>query len=117
MPTALTLPPLTSITPSDAILDGWRVVAGSPAMRTWELHTAIDGTMLSGYWEATPGTFHATYTAYEFCHLIAGHLSITPDGGAPVMVRAGDAFVIEKDFVGTWTIYETARKHFCFRLG
>jgi len=25
--------------------------------------------------------------------------------------------VIEKDFVGTWTIYETARKHFCFRLG
>jgi uncharacterized protein len=117
MPTALTLPPLSSVTPSDAILDGWKVVAGAPTMRTWVLHTATDGTMMSGYWEATPGTYHATYDAYEFCHLIAGRMTITPDGGAPVQISAGQAFVIEKDFVGTWDIHETVKKHFCFRLG
>lgn len=25
-----------------------------PTMKTWELHTSSDGTMLSGMWEATP---------------------------------------------------------------
>jgi hypothetical protein len=116
MPAALTLPAPTGPS-SDAILDGWRVVAGQPSMRTWEMHTATDGTMLSGYWEATPGTYHATYTAYEFCHLIRGRMTITPDGGAPVLIEAGQAFVIEKDFVGTWEIHEPVAKHFCFRLG
>ena len=55
-------------------------------------------------------------TAYEFVHLIAGKIIITPDGGAPVTVVAGDAFVVEKDFKGTWEIVEAVRKHFDFKL-
>lgn len=97
-------------------LDGWVVVDGSPTMRTWALHTNSDGTMLSGVWEATPGTYHATYTAYEFVHLITGRIVITPDGGAPVTVQAGDAFVVEADFKGKWKIEEPVRKHFDFKL-
>lgn len=85
-------------------------------MKTWVLHTSADGTMMSGYWEATQGSYHATYTAYEFVHLIAGKIIITPDGGAPVTVVAGDAFVVEKDFKGTWEIVEAVRKHFDFKL-
>jgi len=68
------------------------------------------------YWEATPGSYHATYSAYEFVHLIEGRIVITPDGGTPVTVVAGDAFVVEKDFRGTWKIEEKVRKHFDFRL-
>lgn len=98
------------------ILDGWVVTAGSPTMKTWALHTNSQGTMLSGMWEATPGTYHATYSAYEFVHMIAGKIIITPDGGAPVTVQAGDAFVVESDFVGTWEIIEPVRKHFDFKL-
>ena len=116
MPTITRLPALSTITPSDATLDGWIVTAGHPTMKTWVLHTSTDGTMMSGYWEATPGSYHATYTAYEFVHLIAGKIIITPDGGAPVTVVAGDAFVVEKDFVGTWEIVEAVRKHFDFKL-
>ena len=116
MPTITKLPPLSAVEPSDATLDGWVVTEGAPSMKTWVLHTSGDGTMMSGYWEATPGTYHATYTAYEFVHMIAGRIVITPDGGAPVTVVAGDAFVVEKDFRGTWKIEETVRKHFDFRL-
>ena len=116
MASIVKLPSLGSVTPSDATLDGWVVTAGAPTMKTWVLHTTTDGTMMSGYWEATPGSYHATYTAYEFVHLIAGKIIITPDGGAPVTVVAGDAFVVEKDFVGTWEIVEAVRKHFDFRL-
>jgi uncharacterized cupin superfamily protein len=97
-------------------LDGWVVVDGSPTMRTWALHTNSDGTMLSGVWEATIGTYHATYTAYEFVHMISGRIVITPDGGAPITVQAGDAFVVEADFKGTWKIEEPVRKHFDFKL-
>lgn len=107
---------LDGITPDTNDLDGWVVRAGSPAMKTWVLHTNADGTMVSGYWECTPGTYHATYKAYEFVHLIEGRIVITPDGGTPVTVQAGDAFVIEADFKGTWKIEETVRKHFDFKV-
>ena len=43
---------------------------------------------------------------------IAGRIVITPDGGTPVIVQAGDAFVVEADFKGTWKIEQAVRKHF-----
>jgi uncharacterized protein len=84
-------------------------------MKTWVLHTSADGTMISGLWEATPGTFHATYESFEFVHLLAGKLTITPDGGTAVSLKAGDAFVVEPNFKGTWTIEATVRKQFTAR--
>jgi uncharacterized cupin superfamily protein len=33
-----------------------------------------------------------------------------------VTVQAGDAFVVEADFKGTWKIEEAVRKHFDFKL-
>ena len=116
MPTITKLPTPAPTDGDATTLGGWVVVAGSPTMKTWGQHTSSDGTMLAGYWEATPGTYHATYTAYEFVHMIAGKIIITPDGGAPVTVEAGDAFVVEADFKGTWEILETVRKHFDFKL-
>jgi uncharacterized protein len=103
--------------PATEDLEGWVKVKGAPSMKTWVMHTAADGTMMSGAWEATPGTYHATYAAFEFVHLIRGRIIITPDGGTPVEVAAGDAFVVEKDFKGTWEIVETVFKHWTFRLG
>ncbi len=116
MQTITRLPAADTVTPSTADLDGWVVTAGTPKMKTWVLHTTADGTMMSGLWECSPGSYHATYTAYEFVHLISGRIVITPDGGTPVTVVAGDAFVVEKDFKGTWKIEEYVRKHFDFRL-
>jgi uncharacterized cupin superfamily protein len=102
--------------PDTSDLDGWVVVDGAPSMKTWALHKNNDGTMLSGIWEATPGTYHATYRAYEFVHIITGKIMITPDGGVPVTVQSGDAFVVESDFKGTWEIIEPVRKHFDFKM-
>lgn len=110
------LPPTTGHEPSTADLDGWIVKEGSPKMKTWVLHTSKDGAMVSGIWECSPGTYHATYTAYEYVVLIDGKITITPDGGTPVTVKAGDAFVVEHDFKGTWKIEEYVRKHFDFRV-
>ena len=103
--------------PITDILDGWTVVDGQPTMKTYVLHTSADGAMVSGIWEATPGTFHAIYDGFEFVHLLAGKLIITPDGGLAVSLKAGDTFVVEPTFKGTWKIQETVRKHFTARVG
>ncbi|ESX12959.1 cupin domain-containing protein [Mesorhizobium sp. LSJC264A00] len=97
-------------------LPGWIVVAGRPTMQTAVQHTTADGKVLSGTWRASPGTYHATYTDYEFVHMIAGRIIITPDAGTPVEVGPGDAFVVEADFKGTWQIIEPVTKHFVVKL-
>lgn len=59
---------------------------------------------------------HATYSACEFVYLLERRITITPDGGEPAAVNAGDAFVVAADFMGTWKIEEKFRKYFDFRL-
>ena len=95
-----------SSAPDTSDIDGWVVVEGNPTMKTKALHTSKDGAMLSEIWEATPGTYYAPYSAYGFVHMPAGRIVITPDGGAPVTVQAGDAFVVENGYKGTWKIEE-----------
>ena len=34
----------------------------------------------------------------------------------PIIVRAGDAFVVEPGFKGTWEVLQPVRKHFCIKL-
>ena len=60
---------------------------------------------------------HSVYAAWEFVHLIEGHITITPDGGEPQQMGPGDAFVVEKGFHGTWRIEEKVLKHFAIRMG
>ena len=93
-------------------LPGWTVVSGTPTMKTYVQHTSADGSMVSGYWEATRGTYRAIYTGFEFVHLLAGRVVITPDGGEPVEMSAGCAFIVEPGFTGTWDIKEPVAKHF-----
>ncbi len=93
-------------------LEGWTKVSGNPTMKTYVQHTTADGSMISGFWEATTGSYRAVYTGFEFAHVISGHIVVTPDGGEPVEFTAGCAFVMEPGFVGTWEIKEPVRKHF-----
>ena len=116
MDTIVKLGDISALEPVTADLDGWVVVEGTPSMKTYVQHTSADGSMISGYWEATPGTYHATYSEYEFVHIMEGKLTITPDGGAPVVLGPGDAFVVEAGFKGLWKIEQTIRKHFAIKL-
>ncbi|MFB9224057.1 cupin domain-containing protein [Paracoccus cavernae] len=97
-------------------LEGWTKIEGNPTMRYWIQHSSQDGSVISGTWEATTGTWRAHYQFYEFVHLIEGRITITPDDGAPVTLNPGDAFVVEPNFKGTWTIEAPVRKHFAIKL-
>lgn len=108
--------PFKTVEPLETDLDGWKKVEGDPSMKTWIEYTSGDQSMICGWWEATPGVYHATYAAWEFVHMIEGRITITPDGGDSFDVGPGDAFVIENGFAGTWEIKEKVLKHFAIKL-
>ncbi len=88
-----------------------RLIAGDPSFRTWALDEARNGTVHTGIWEATPGeTRSIKGETFEFCHILEGLVEITPDGGEPLVYKAGDSFVMKPGFVGVWKTIETVRK-------
>lgn len=108
--------PDRGVEPIETDLEGWEKISGAPKMKTWIEYTADDGSVISGWWEATRGTYKVCYSAWEFVHLIEGAITITPDGGQSYTVGPGDAFIVEKDFEGIWEIEEQVLKHFVIRL-
>ena len=40
----------------------------------------------------------------------SGIVELTPEGGEPVVYRAGDSFVMKPGFVDVWKTIETVRK-------
>lgn len=106
-----TIDPAPSFAPklSEALPE--RLIAGTPAFKTWAQDEARGEQVHTGVWEATPGeTRSIKGETFEFCHILSGVVEITPDGGAPVVYRAGDSFVMKPGFTGVWKTLETVRK-------
>lgn len=112
MTDAICLFPAPGPDPITSDLDGWKKVEGNPAMKTRIQLTSADGSMISGTWEVTPGTYDATCNADEFVHLVEGQITMTPEVGQPVTVRPGDAFAVAAGFRGTRNV----RGHVCIKL-
>lgn len=93
-----------------------RLLAGAPAFRTWTFEETPDSKVFAGVWESTPGTWRILYDEWEYCSILSGVSIVTRDGEAPQRVQAGDAFVIQPGFEGTWEVVETTRKLFVIRL-
>jgi uncharacterized cupin superfamily protein len=94
-----------------------RLLAGNPTFRTWTLEEAPDSKLFAGVWESSPGKWRIVYDEWEYCSIISGVSIVTRDGESPVRFGAGDAFVLQPGFEGTWEVVETTRKLFVVRLG
>jgi uncharacterized cupin superfamily protein len=93
-----------------------RIIAGAPTFRTWTFEEGADGKTFAGVWESTVGAWRISYDEWEYCSILSGVSIVTRDGEAPRRFEAGDAFVIQPGFVGTWEVVETTRKLFVVRL-
>jgi uncharacterized cupin superfamily protein len=94
--------------------DPGRVISGDPVFTTWN-HEDRDG-LYAGIWQSTPGKWRIVYDEWEYCRIREGVSVITPDGGSPMTVRAGDAFVIRPGFQGAWEVVETTVKDYVIRV-
>jgi hypothetical protein len=100
--------------PEESRPDPSRVLAGDPVFTTWNVEER-DG-VFAGVWRSTPGEWRVHYDEWEYCVMREGVSVVTPEGGDPLTLRAGDAIVIRPGFRGTWEVVETTVKDYVIRV-
>ena len=65
-------------------------------------------------WEKEVSRFPWTYDTDEVCYILEGEVTVTPDGGEPVTIRAGDLVRFPAGMSCTWDITKPIRKHYDF---
>jgi uncharacterized protein len=105
--------PMVKDASSRADLEDWGPLAEAtgPEMATSGITLWEDGSGAeAGIWECTAGPSHWLLERNEFVHVLSGTMTVTPDGGEPAKVNAGDTLVFPKGWSGSWQIHETLRK-------
>lgn len=97
-------------------LEGWKPVDGKPTMKTWIEHATADGKFLTGFWEATPGTYQVTYNVDEMVHMFEGKATLTTADGNSKTYQGGDSFLVPAGSQVTWKTLETVRKIFAIKV-
>lgn len=65
-------------------------------------------------WEKEVSEFPWTYDSRETCYFLEGEVTVTPDGGQPVLLQKGDLVTFAKGMSCTWTISQNVSKHYDF---
>ena len=87
-----------------------KVVAGNPRQQIWNAFSAPDGHFHVGRWSSSAGIWRINYTERELCHLLSGMVRLTDQSGRQWTYKAGDTFMIDKGFSGTWEVIEDCTK-------
>jgi len=65
-------------------------------------------------WTKEVSEFPWTYDVEETCYFLEGRVIVTPDGGEPVEIGAGDLVTFPRGMSCTWKVVEPVRKHYNF---
>jgi len=65
-------------------------------------------------WEKETSKFAWNYDSTETCYVLEGEFIVTPDGGEPVHVKAGDLVQFPAGMSCTWEVRKPVRKHYSF---
>ena len=65
-------------------------------------------------WEKEVSRFDWAYDTQETCYILAGSVTVTPTGGAPVSIKAGDYVIFPAGMSCVWDIHEPVSKHYKF---
>jgi uncharacterized protein len=87
-----------------------RVISGAPQFTVINRYESADGKRFCGEWHSTQGAWNVSYDEWEYCHILSGKAIIHPHGGDSWEISAGDSFVLEPGFTGSWTVTEPLKK-------
>jgi uncharacterized cupin superfamily protein len=65
-------------------------------------------------WTKESSEFAWAYDDTETCYFLKGDVVVTPEGGEPVEMGAGDLVTFPKGMSCTWKIREDVKKHYVF---
>lgn len=107
MVSAPTDPGVISSTPAHLLL------SGNADTTTWIPFQSSDTKVIAGIWASEPFSKKKLHPdEMEFCYLIEGRVKIVDADGNSSEFFAGDAFVVEPGFDGTWESETPVRKYF-----
>ena len=66
-------------------------------------------------WSKEASVFDWSYDQTEVCYVLEGEVVVTPKGGEPVAIQAGDLVTFPKGMDCTWEIKQDIRKHYMFK--
>ncbi|QQN65417.1 cupin domain-containing protein [Bradyrhizobium diazoefficiens] len=64
----------------------------------------------TGVWQCSPGKWRRQVVEAEFSTFLSGRCTFTPDGGATIVLEAGDSIYFHPNTNGEWNVIETVRK-------
>lgn len=65
-------------------------------------------------WEKEVSSFPWTYDMQEVCYILQGAVTVTPENGEAVTIKAGDLVTFPQGMSCHWEISEDIRKHYQF---
>lgn len=65
-------------------------------------------------WTKEVSEFPWEYDTDEVCYILEGEVIVTPAGGEPVHIQAGDLVRFPRGMKCTWKIIKNLRKHYYF---
>ena len=65
-------------------------------------------------WECDESTFPWQYSEEETAYLLEGVVTVTPEDGAPVEIKAGDLVTFPQGMACEWEVKEPVRKKYRF---
>mmetsp|Transcript_7387 Transcript_7387/g.20872 ORF Transcript_7387/g.20872 Transcript_7387/m.20872 type:complete len:129 (+) Transcript_7387:593-979(+) len=73
-----------------------------------------EGVTSWGTWGCEASKFPWTYSENEKAYILEGEVVVTPTGGDPVTIKAGDFVTFPKGMSCTWDVKKAINKYFCF---
>lgn len=81
-----------------------------------DIWVSEDGSLETGIWECSPGTFTATREGYdEVATILSGRATVVDGDGVVTELAAGSVLVTPAGWTGTWTVHESMRKVYVIR--
>jgi len=94
-------------------IDPKAVIEGKAIEKVHIYHTSPDERFVIGLWECSPCKEHIdSYPFDEFMVILNGAVTVTDDEGRSQTFKAGDRFVMQKGWRGTWHMTEPFKKYF-----
>jgi uncharacterized cupin superfamily protein len=109
----LRIDPATPLSPCEG-LPARVLLTPVPTQREARTYADASGRFTTGLWSSTPyARVPLPHPAHELMHIFAGHVTLTPEGGAPQVFGPGESVFVPQGLPVAWQSTADVTKLYC----